>query len=589
MSIAPVWKIGTLTLTSSPYLIPYGTDYGTPDTAADVLRSLLTDGDLELTSRRGNRSLTLPVLLEGSFTAMAAAEAALFAEVDKSFNKLYCDPGDGAAPAMNFIVNRGQMTLQRDDDYEQAGYRLYELTWRALPWPQAATKTLVSALAASGTTTTSVNAFTVTTGITGTVDGVSVTPSTSGTAVTVASTTALSGPHTITATIAGAITTSSTKFLFQDWKAGAGNQEPSLSATGDGVALTKIGSAPSPTAGYTRTWFYVAASSIATSVVFTLTTGPANQDISSGGGVATDVIRSLTLDQLSRTDVRPTLGGPKQQIRSLPILGSAPTVGTIAVQHATEILGEVTLFTCPDDGSGYVPACRTYRVSGNGPNTDSSAPSGFTDTITTTPSVFDVATGALPDGEYLVMGSLLGNTAPTTVTWSATPRMNGVDLAAADSRTTTVTVSNSAWALYRFGMIHLPIMDAAAGPTSVNRLSVSATNGGGSVSLSDLYLFNLTTGRLSQVSCGSGVSPSAGGPSNRLWLDSPAPENDGLGRMLRGFAADRSDAFSAWPSAVSPTVHEMSPGIMKVFTVATIPATAVDVSYEYYRVGHSSI
>jgi hypothetical protein len=582
-TLAPEWRIGDLSLTTAPFLVPFGTDYGAPDASPEVLTSFLTDGDLELTPRSGNRTLTLPVLIEATdLSALAAAEKALQLECDKTLNTLYVDPGDGAGEPFQFTVMRAQATFVRDDDYERAGYHLWSVTWRALPWPEAASEVTVAALPASGSTTTSVDTMSSVTGWTAAVDGTSVTPTTAGGQITVSKTSLTNGTHTFTATRTGSIATSSTKYLALDWKAGAGTVATGITAVGDGVNLPVIASQASPTAGYTRTWFQAAASSVA-AVTFSVTT-----KITTAFDVG--ITNSVVLDDLNRTDVRPSLGSAKQQLRSLTVKGSAPTRGSLSVQHASTSLGDVLIYTCPDDGSGYVPAMRNYHTSGS-VTSDSTAVSGAYDALdgSHTTVGYTVPYSAAPEGDYLVMARMLSTSTSDAVnlSWQFKTAVSGTVIGTVPVASTLLPVTTG-YELYRVGsMVHLPPFDATASPNSSVTLTVTWVSGVG-VRLDEVFLFNLSTGRLSQFSCGTGTAAS-GGPANRLWVDSPSVDNDGMGRYMMGFAADRSDAYTALVAATHPGVHEFEPPGMKVFTVATNPTTAVDVAYRYRPTGHSSV
>lgn len=583
MRLNPQWRIGDLPLTQAPFLVPFGSDYGTPDSSPEVLTSFLTDGDLEMTARRGNRTLTLPVLIEWSDMAEAArAEASLIAECEKDLNTLYVDPGDGVGEPFQFTVFRGVVTFTRNDDYEQMGYRLFEVVWRALPWPESTEEITVPALAASGSTTTSVDAMGSATGWTGAVDGAAVTPVSSGGALSVTSPSPLTGNHALTLTRTGTIDTSVTPYLFVDWKCPDATGV-SVSATGDGVSLPIVATQASPTAGYKRTWFQAAAASVTVLAINVPT-----QNLGGPSGVGRSLV--LTLDQLSKTDARPTLGSVKQQLRKFDVKGSAPTVGSLGVEHSTTSLGDVLIYTYPDAGLGYVPCCRNYRSSGNTPVSDAAAISGFYDLISSGGvTTYQVPASALTKGDHLVMLRARNATgsASVTITATATPKQSGTAVGATLSLALTTTLTTS-FTFLRFGWWFLPSVRLS--PSAVMEFAVSSTNpgGGNATHLDELLLFNMVTGRLSQFALGTGTA-AAGGPSNRVWIDSPTPANDGLGDLLRGFAADRSDAFSAWGDAVSPTVHEFLPGPLNVYIAATNPTTAVDASYRYRPAGHSSV
>jgi hypothetical protein len=581
--VTPQWRIGDLWLTEYPFMVLFGTDYGSPDLSPEVLISFLTDGDLELTPRSGNRTLTLPVGIDGADLAAASqAEAALALECAKPMNTLYCDPGDGFGEPFQFTVFRGNPVFQRDDDRERSGFRVWEVTWRALSWPEATEEVTVSALAATGTTTTGVDDMSSTSGWTGAVDGAAVTPTVSAGVLTVSLSASSVGSHTMAATRTGVIDTSSTNYLVLDWRAGDTTvMSDPLSATADGVALPLVASQPSPTPGYTRSWFDVAAPAVS---VLTITARSHVTFRTAGAD------QSLKLGNLDRSDERPTLGSAKQQLRTFTVAGSAPTTGSISVEHATTSLGDVLFYTCADDGSDYTPVSRPYHVSGT-VTSDATAVSGAYDTLSgaTPPVGYSAPYASVPAGEYLVMSRMAtvsGSTASASATFGFFLQVAGSTVGTNPTLPWTGSVTGS-YELYRIGMVHLPTDDATPSGNATVRWGANFDTGS-ALKLDEVYLFNLSTGRLSQVACGTG-SAAAGGPANRLWIDSPDVDNDGLGRYLMGHAADRSDAYTAYSENMVPGVHEFPPGPIKVFTMASNPTTAVDVSYHYRPAGHSSV
>lgn len=131
----PEWRVGEVVLTDAPYSVPFGsTAYGTPENVTQLIRAML-DGDIEVTSRAGNRDVTLPVFIDDSdLAALAEAERVLELECRKARNEVYVDPGDGFAEPFLFDVFRGQLSFERNDDFERAGFRAYSLTFRARPF-----------------------------------------------------------------------------------------------------------------------------------------------------------------------------------------------------------------------------------------------------------------------------------------------------------------------------------------------------------------------------------------------------------------------------------------------------------------------
>lgn len=533
------------------------------------LQTFLQYGSVVVNNGWENRDLVVTVRVKGTGAQMAAAEAALFAEVGKPNTLTYTPPASGS-PATVFNVFYSSFEATPDDLMEQAataGRRLYTIRLTCDPFAYSATLTTVAALAASGSTTTNVDTGSSTTGWTATVNGGAVSPAVVSGAVVATGGSAMSGviPVVMTRVSLGA-TTSSTKYLIVDWRVGTGAWSDSFTATGDGTALTMVANGPSPTTGYTRTTFFVAASSLST-LVLTVATD-------SGASLVT---RSVSIDNVAVSDVRPTMGSARQQLRSLAIAGSAPTIGSLSIQHSTTSLGHTLVYTCPDDGAGYVPACSSYRVSGPGLTADAGTVSGFHGIMNAGTTTYNILPSSLPAGEYLLMASIGGTTATGTVSYTFTPQVNSTTVGPVLSGSAVVTTT-PAYTFFRLGMVHLPSVDLPPNPLAWMQLTLAST---ATQFLDEVYLFNLTTGDLTQVACGTGTAAS-GGPANRLWIDSPSLLNGALGRYLMGFAADRSDAYSAYPSAAAVGVHEFLPPSVKVFTVTNNPTAAADVSFTFY-------
>lgn len=550
MSLALSWTLGALRLDATPYLVGFGTEYQDADTTEDVLASLLSDGDLEVSSRRGNRTITLPVLIEGTLSQIAAAEAALAAEAEKGQNVLTVEQGDGVAPSMQFkLTRKTKITWNRDDEYERSGFRSYTLTMRALPFPQSTTETVIAPFTPPvSVTTVTVDDGTSTTGWTSSPGS----PSTSGGAVRATSTLGVGGvsPTVLSLTRTGSIATSATQYIGIDCLMTLDGLPGTPTVLLDGVVTASVTSVVLGS-GYRRVWVQAPGSSVNTVTV--------RMSVAFGGAPPAKSM-TLAVDQIQRSNSYSAVSTTKQLQRTLTIAGSAPGVGSVAIEHETSALGDVLLYTNP---TAYSPALRSLRTSGpSTPTTDATSVSGAYDTISgATPVVCTVPYSGLVDGEYLVMARVQTSTTLTMTVTAAT--VSGSTSVASEARSISLGTL-AAWTFVRVGMIHLPVMDA--GPSTSQTFTVTRSTG--TLSLDELYLFNLTTGRLSQLACGT-ASPSAGGASNRVWVESPSVDNEGLGRLLRGYAADQSDAYSAYPTAASPAVHEFIPPEVMAFTVTT--------------------
>lgn len=568
MTLVPTWRLGDLVLTDAPFAMKFGADHGSPENISEVLRSLLQDGDVELSTRAGNRTLVLPLLIEdGDLGALAQAEADLIAECDKVQNDLYFDPGDGLAAPMVFTVFRGQLVFARDDDYEQAGYRSYTLTFRALPYPRSEDEVTASALAASGTTTTVINSASATTGWTSSSGAVTSTGS-------VVKTTESADAEYHDLTLTGAVAMTGFPYVYVDWTANY-TIAANFRAYVDGVRMTRIAQVPLATAGWYRSYFECSDTSVA---AFKF-------EAYNGSGTNTG---TFEIDQVVKTDVRPSLGSTRQLIRSIAVSGSVRTQGRLAIEHATSALGDVIVYTYPDTGVGYVPALKNYASSAI--TTDATMVSGGRYTIAGIP-YYTIPATTLPDGMYLLVGRLrkTGGTASQSIKVTASTWIGSNPLDAATEVTSTYTMT-STWTNYSLGKFHLPSVDVSdATAAATVRITITDTDSTDDVDIDELWAFNLTTGRLTMVQAGTGA-PAAGGDSNRLYLLPPTVEHP-RPRVLLGTAADGSDAYHpagylGLRSVTSWMDHEFEPPSMAVFTV-TSNALDASVTLSHYPRWHS--
>ena len=306
-------------------------------------------------------------------------------------------------------------------------FRTYDLRLTCKAFVRSESETIAPALAASGSTTTNVNNGSATTNWTGAVNGATTAPSVVSGAVKVTNGAAVSGVITCSLTYTARITTSSTKYLVMDWKPESTTGDPDLRAFGDGVELVKVAQNVSPTAGYTRSWFYVAASSIAV-----LRLDSASDIPSAWVGSNPAAVRSLYVDNIDRSDVKPTLGTARQLLRGIDVAGSTRAPGSLVVEHATSALGDVLVYVFPGtpDVLGYSPPLGQNRVSGPTITPDSSLVSGGSADLTAGTVTFDVPVRNLPPGlcTLMVRTTTGGTISPCTLTWTAKTRVNSTDL-----------------------------------------------------------------------------------------------------------------------------------------------------------------
>lgn len=138
MSLIPRFVYGSLDLTDYPYSVEFGSDFGAPESVMAVMSSLMSDGDILSRTRRGNRTITLTVLVEGADLAEVASNvAALVGEAERAANTLAVDPGDGFGATTVWKTFTGEARQVRDDDMEAQGYRRVVLEIPAEPFARS--------------------------------------------------------------------------------------------------------------------------------------------------------------------------------------------------------------------------------------------------------------------------------------------------------------------------------------------------------------------------------------------------------------------------------------------------------------------
>lgn len=571
---------GDLDLTDYPYMIEFGTDVGAPQNVTEAQAFLLQDGEIELTDRTSNRTIQFNVIIEGAdMGEMATAEADLIFEANRALNLLTIDPGD-FGPASVYETFRAQVSLVRDDDWEINRFRRYSVTVRAYPSVRSADKVTTLALSTSGTTTTTLDAMSATTGWTGFINGASATV-VNGSGANSVTQSAAFGVYTVAMQKTFAATTTTTKLLIVDWKPSIFSNG-SLVAIGDGVTLPLISEGASPTSGYVRSYFQVAASSLAVTRFEWTSSVAANW-------LVVPPARTLSVDYVAITDVNPLTGSGRQQIRSLTLEGSTRASVGIAVESATSALGDGTLvyaYPSTNETFGYSPSLRQFRTSGNAVTSDSNRVSGARELLTSPGATFTIPAGLLPAGTYVLLARVAATVGTVNGSFSVTAQtsIGGSPLGSAvtASGSFSLTTTYKTVVLMR---LTLPTVDLdPLTPASVQIILEAAGAWSSNVSLDEAWLFNTTIGQLTWVDCGNGAGAS-GGSARRLYLD-PATTETPRPTLRTGHAADRSDSF--YPTTVkSWQAPILTPPQENFFTV-TPNATDSVLSAEYYPRWHTN-
>jgi hypothetical protein len=300
-------------------------------------------------------------------------------------------------------------------------------------------------------------------------------------------------------------------------------------------------------------------------------------------------VRSLSVDNINRTDIKPTLGSSRQLLRTVDVAGSARSQATLAVEHATSALGDVLVYVFPDaDGAlNYSPPLRQNRSASSTTTviTDSTMVSGGREVISGGLIVtWDVPAIQLPTGLYLLMARLLvTSTATVSFTTTAAVLINGTTQAGGINFTTSAALTAGSYANVPIGRMVLPPVDGSISAATTVRVTFQATSGGGTVTLDEAWLFNRDIGRLVQTSLGT-AAPASGGSSNRLFIRPPTTTTP-RPTVRAGNAADQSDARSQGLS--SWDVLQFAPPRANVLTV-TSNAQDASVTLRHYPRWHTN-
>jgi hypothetical protein len=569
--------LGSLDLidpTGTPYAIETlseGTDWGNPQPIEVAVRSLLQDGSIAVTEGHDNREVRIRVVITSDdMSDLADGDAALFKELGKPNILTYTPPGTGGVDTV-FDVVTSSLEQIPDDLAEVDGEHHWSVRLVCLPFGRSASQVSIAALPATGSTTTSVDAGSATTNWTATFDGGSVSPGVVSGAVGYASS-SVTGTRTIALTRTASITTSSTKYLVVDWSSTPSQKAVVFTAWTGSTQHEKV-SEYVLASGKIRSVFYVVASSVS-SVTFKFESQV----------FVVAAVRSLYIDNIDRSDVRPIISTGRQSVRSVAVSGSARTQATIAVEHATDALGDCLVYAFKDTGVGYLPALRQFRTAGSS-TSDSSLVSGARDMLDTT-LTYSIPAKNVPPGPYILLARLKGTGSHTAaLNVEIRPLVNGTVLSGpVHEVTASVVVPTSTYSIEVLGpKFMLPMVDLPDNTTATIQIEITDSDTSGfDVDLDEAWLFNLELGTLTWFNCGT-TTAASGGSSNRLWmipptLDYPRP------RILRGFASDKADAFH--PVVFAWGEPEFTPPGSTLFVVTT-NAVNPSVTASYFPRWHS--
>lgn len=601
MGIVPTFTYGSLDLTAPPFAVEFGTDLGAPESVTQVMASLLADGEIETETRRSNRTLVIPILIDDSdMQALADAELALVAEADRFRNTLTVDPGDGYGPATVFDTFQGRAVFNRVDEQEQAGVRRWTLTLRALPHGRSTTKITDSAGTPPSSGGTVVYAAEST-------SGWSKWAYTGGAAAVVDSTTFAQGTGSIRVE-AGAggdgttsygnqvtsgynsdqvtglsistgtggylslrIKTEFTETMYDNYgsQLTSGLQTLSIQvpgATGGSVWIdvATFTAVETTAAGWTRYVWPVAAGMTVTGFKFLV------RQYKTGWGWG---MPDVWYDDF---ELLPSATTDNQIVKVLDIKGSARTPGSLHIAAPSDSvpLGQVLTVTVPTSEiqPGFQPDVRRWVVSGS-TTADTTALHG---SYYTTSLVCDLPVSMLAPGPYTLVALV---SAGATCSVTAQLRIGGTDVGPASTASSSLPSTPSGWFFQSLGTIYLPPLPMQnADSTAKVRVTLSGFR------IADAYVIPQAAD-FSIVDCGTST---ATGPtaSSHLWLDSPDPAQP-QGGWWRGAVAARGLARSAWPDVKKPAQHSFKPGSLTAFVVST-GAQGPTLTLEYFPSFHTN-
>ncbi len=533
--------------------------FGNPQPIEVAVRSLLQDGSIVATQRHDNREVFFRIELRADDAkSLAELEAMLVAELSIRNELAWTPPDDFGAPTV-FDVVTSSLEFVTDDIAELNLQRVYGLRLVCLPFGKSEDEVAVASLGfLPSPTTTDINICSTTTGWVGSPGAVS---TVSG-YVKTESTLNLNQIKQFSLTLTTAAVDMSTQtYLMIDWEKSGntiGYGTRPYRAYADGVELTKVADGTSP-AGFRRSWFECPDTSI-TVIKFWLYLK----------GLSNGTPAGLRIDNVAKTDSPPGLGSAKQRYQTVDILGSARAQASIEISDPSSSLGDCLVYTQSLADAVLQPSLRPWlNTSLSGTTTaDVFLVSGARTAMAATDFVIDVPTQYLRESSYALMCRTRTSAAgPATITWTAKAVIGGSIVGPVVSGSASVLGGGSVWYVSTLGSVELPTLAVPQGSAGLTRIILATAHA--DMDIDDAWLFDLRNGVLTQVACGTEpeTAPSAGGPSNRLWIQSATLDQPSE-RVLIGNAADMSDAHapvtqSSWGS------HEIVPPAASVFWVTT--------------------
>lgn len=577
IDIVPGWTIGNISLTDSPYSVDADStvDIGEPEMIVEGISSLVADGDPQRVVRHGNRTYVLEIYIEGpTLGDLAAAESALRSEIKRPGVTLTHDPGDGLTPESVYEVQTARLALQRNDLHESHLMRKFVLTLTCSPWARSAETDSVTVVepplppaptvvinnadtaakwSAFVTTYTRADGFVESpVAITDAGDGIYI--STFGTNVRL--------QLGLTAT---PVVLVGTPYLIVEMQGAV----PTILEIDDGVSWVR------PPIAMTRT------TPVGT-VQYVLNVGDVTVEgvrafWSSPDPFGGRQVNALVYD-VSASSAMPVV--TSRQMSGVVIPGGTErTPCSLRLNPAAgEAMGTVILHTSREELTGYSPALRQYRFSGNSLTSDSTLMSGAREQLNLTPVVATVPIKSLPEDGYVLMARLRSDaTGVYPLVWQARTLIGATYLGGQTGTTSAnFTVANK-WTLVPLALVSLPPVRASVDSwVQLNLTRESVV--GSTIDLDEWWIF--------RAGEDSGLTMVEDTETSFLWLDSPDLSSP-VPRVWVGGNGDRSDAHHPGPGLIAQGNHVLHPEGTSVF-VASSGIQNPTVTATYHKRWHSN-
>lgn len=286
--------------------------------------------------------------------------------------------------------------------------------------------------------------------------------------------------------------------------------------------------------------------------------------------------QSVVVRSIARQDTAAVVATARQTSSTITVPGTARTQARFVVEHATVALGSTLLYSRPDDRSGYQPPLRRHRSTALSTTTETGNATSYSSLVSTLApgqvEVYDIPISHLPAGGHGIWAQLQPPASgPVTLTVSAATVLGGVEHGTSQITRTITTLPVGVLSIVPLGDLTLPTVRVAPGAAAVCRIRVTAS---ASCSIGEAWTFH-ESGALSWLECGTDT-PSSGGSSNRLRIDSPTIAQPHRAAWV-AHAADWSDARHADQLTQVRALdrHQWKPGPVQVFCATAAPNAKV--------------